>query len=310
MWFVWGAITFFVVVFSTSQLISYYICFERYPEMTKDMSSDNKIVISLGIILHSVINIVWLILICVIPAISIYWWVCLITAIISLIIGISRVRSDPNLKKNFANLTGYTQRKEIEDHLNLLIKAKEGKNDNVDNKKYIEYEVEDKNKFSDTNMVKTEYSKEDNKDDKKLQLEKMFKFRIYFSKLVETKETTICGKKSTIYIFTPFDDGVLGPLQNNHIHILAEVGVRNPRYFTLEYSYATTYAFCEWRFENGKEVGHSIYNFIEKYDFGPEFSLFSKFINSIKPDRDKRPMSDRFVDEIKEIMRSEKNKHN
>lgn len=55
MWFVWCLITFLVIIFSTSQLISYYICFKRYPELTKNMLDNNKRVIIVGSILHIII---------------------------------------------------------------------------------------------------------------------------------------------------------------------------------------------------------------------------------------------------------------
>lgn len=42
MWFVWSLITFLVVIFSSSQIVSYITCFIKYPEMMKDMSNSNK----------------------------------------------------------------------------------------------------------------------------------------------------------------------------------------------------------------------------------------------------------------------------
>ena len=121
MWFVWSLITFLIVIFSSSQIASYLVCFMRYPEMMEDMSDSNKKLVICGVTLHSCINILWLILVCVVPAIREYWVAILVVAVICLMIGIYNVRKDPHLKQNFAELTGYSKRKRIEKELNQVV---------------------------------------------------------------------------------------------------------------------------------------------------------------------------------------------
>lgn len=124
MWFLWGLITFFIVIFSSSQIVSYIVCFMRYPEMMENMQKYNKNLIIGGLVLHTIIHIVGLTLICLIPCIRRYWWVCLLVFIIGLCIGISSVKKDATLKQNFAKLTGYEDRerirKQVEDYIEKI----------------------------------------------------------------------------------------------------------------------------------------------------------------------------------------------
>lgn len=145
MWFLWCLITFLVVIFSSSQIISYMTCFIRYPEMMEDMSDTNKKLVVGGVILHCGINLLWIILVCVIPSIREHWLAILIVAIICLIIGIYNVRKDPHLKQNFAELTGYNKRKRIEKELNQVVdNYKKIVSANNDSENDNNLEVEDK----------------------------------------------------------------------------------------------------------------------------------------------------------------------
>lgn len=120
MWFLWGLITFLIVIFSSSQIVSYVVCFLRYPEMMENMQCSNKRLIIGGLILHTFIHLIWIVLICVIPIITKYWWVCLVVAIIGLSIGISNVRTDTTLKQNFAKLTGFENRNKMKNELDTI----------------------------------------------------------------------------------------------------------------------------------------------------------------------------------------------
>lgn len=121
MWFLWCFITFLVVVFSSSQIVSYLVCFLRYPEMMEDINNTDKKVIIGGIVLHGFINILWLILVCVIPAIREHWIAILIVFIVCLFISVYGVRQDQNLKHNFGEVTGYNKRKKLEEELNQIV---------------------------------------------------------------------------------------------------------------------------------------------------------------------------------------------
>lgn len=155
MWFLWSLITFLVVIFSTSQIVSYVVCFLKYPEMMVNIPTSNKKMIIGGLLLHSCINIAWIVLVCVIPMIREHWIAILIVSVISIFIGIYGVKSDFNLKKNFANLTGYDRRCKLEDEIDQLMKKydikideaeeveEESINDMSEQQKEILKEIED-----------------------------------------------------------------------------------------------------------------------------------------------------------------------
>ncbi len=115
MWFLWGLITFLIVTFSTSQIISYIVCFLRYPVLMSNMPDKNKNWIVGGLILHFIINIIWIILICTINIINQYYIAILISTAIALFFSIDGISHDPNLYQNFKKLTGAEEREKIKD---------------------------------------------------------------------------------------------------------------------------------------------------------------------------------------------------
>ena len=123
MWFLWCFLTFLVVIFSTSQLIAYVISFIRYPYMMEDMHKKDVQCVIGGLILHSVITIVWTVIVCVISSIRQHWIAIIISVIIGLVLSIVGIRSDDKLKHNFGEVTGYNRRKKIEKDLNQLVEV-------------------------------------------------------------------------------------------------------------------------------------------------------------------------------------------
>ena len=121
MWFLWCFLTFLVVIFSTSQLIAYVISFIRYPYMMEGMHKKDVQCIVGGLILHSVITIVWTVTVCVISSIRQHWIAIITTVVIGIILSIIGIRTDDKLKHNFGEVTGYNRRHEIERKLSSLI---------------------------------------------------------------------------------------------------------------------------------------------------------------------------------------------
>ena len=121
MWFLWCFLTFLVVIFSTSQLIAYVISFIRYPYMMEGMHKKDVQCIVGGLILHSVITIVWTVTVCVISSIRQHWIAIITTVVIGIILSIIGIRTDDKLKHNFGEVTGYNRRQRIEQKLSSLI---------------------------------------------------------------------------------------------------------------------------------------------------------------------------------------------
>ena len=114
MWFLWALITFLVVIFSTAQIISYVICFLRYPELMEDMPAKNKSMIIGGLILHAIINVTWIIVVCMVSAIREHWIAIVITAAIALFFSINGIRNDETLYSTFKNLTGAEEKEKTQ----------------------------------------------------------------------------------------------------------------------------------------------------------------------------------------------------
>lgn len=106
MWFLWSLITFVVILFSTSQLLAYIVCFLRYPELLVDLPAKNKRLIVGGMCLHAAINLTWIVLVCSIPAIRQHGLAIGITAAIGLVISLRGVWNDhAQMYANFCQLT-------------------------------------------------------------------------------------------------------------------------------------------------------------------------------------------------------------
>lgn len=90
--------------------------------------------------------------------------------------------------------------------------------------------------------------------EKKKKLEKMF-YRS-FKDVVKIEDIMINGKKSKLYYFKPVAFTQIG-----QFYYLLEIGVRNPQYFALEFSYDCSFFVTEWEFtEDGYEKCHRTYN--------------------------------------------------
>lgn len=311
MWLLCAVVAFLIVIFSTSQILAYIVCFLRYPELMEDMPTKNKKLICVGLILHSCINIVWIILICLIETIKQNYLSIIISSVIALIISIFGVCEDPNLYKNFKQLTGVDKREKVEEELinyinnlkknlpNNMIKNNQGESVLLDlsddnfNKSISQ--KEDPYSFEGvdiTNIYKKPELKalieEEIRDDETLNFpeEKRIKFEKMFNKsfkdVLYTKDISICGKKSTIYSFSPIsqDFGNIGSFI-----CFAEVGRKETRYFTLEVSYDAVFFLCEWEFLNDGRHKHTLYCSLINglYDIvNSESFIEERFINKIK----------------------------
>lgn len=279
MWFLWAVVAFLVVMFSTSQLISYIICFMRYPELMKDIPDRNKNMIIGGLVLHSSINLIWVVLICSISAIGQHYIAIIISTILALIFSISGIRSDPNLYQNFKKLTGVEDRERIEEQLtNYVNKIKESlptnriKNSNSESILFEDSDDEDDVKGDETL---------DFREKKRIEFEK--KFRRSFDGVLASQETIICNKKTTVYSFSPTlaNFGDVGSFT-----YLVEVGKIKPRYFALEASYDMTFLLCEWKFKENGQHQHIIHctliNGITEMIGTKNGSIYDRLVKKIK----------------------------
>ena len=83
---IWCLITILVVIFSTSQLISLIISYIKFPEITKEMTTETKNKLYISATLHTIINIIWIALVILIDSIRENWIAITITAVIMIII--------------------------------------------------------------------------------------------------------------------------------------------------------------------------------------------------------------------------------
>lgn len=119
MWFLWSLITFLIVIFSTAQIIAYIICFLRYPELMEGMPARNRNTIVFGLVLHTIINVAWVIVVCCVTSVREHWIAIMVTAAIALFFSISGIRNDSSLYSTFKRLTGKCD-DEIDDYMQTV----------------------------------------------------------------------------------------------------------------------------------------------------------------------------------------------
>lgn len=102
----WCLITILIVIFSTSQLISFVASYKKYPDLYKKTTYKKKQLIYFSMLFHSFINIGWIALVSTIEIIRRDWVAIFITAIIMIIITIIVINKNQNdLKDDTKNLT-------------------------------------------------------------------------------------------------------------------------------------------------------------------------------------------------------------
>ena len=102
----WCLITILIVIFSTSQLVSFVASYKKYPDLYKKTTYKKKQLIYFSMLFHSFINIGWIALVSTIEIIRRDWVAIFITAIIMIIITIIVINKNQNdLKDDTKNLT-------------------------------------------------------------------------------------------------------------------------------------------------------------------------------------------------------------
>lgn len=116
---------------------------------------------------------------------------------------------------------------------------------------------------------------------KKKKLEK--KFLRTFDNVFKIKDLVIDGKKSKLYYFNP--ESIFSNI--GAFWCLLEIGVRNPRYFALEFSFDCSFVVTEWSFTEDGHHQHSLYTTLvdgvqDFLNHGTKMTLTDEFIEEVK----------------------------
>lgn len=121
---------------------------------------------------------------------------------------------------------------------------------------------------------------------KKKKLEEMFLRS--FNNVFKIKDIIIDGKKTKLYYFNP--ESIFSNV--GAFWCLLEIGVRNPRYFALEFSYDCSFVVTEWSFTDDGRHKHSTYTTL--------VDGIQDFVNH----GTKMPLTDEFIEEVKRIIKN------
>jgi len=124
---------------------------------------------------------------------------------------------------------------------------------------------------------------------KKKKLEK--RFLRTFDNVFKIKDLVIDGKKSKLYYFNP--ESIFSNI--GAFWCLLEIGVRNPRYFALEFSFNCSFVVTEWLFTEDGSHQHSSYTTLVNgvQDFVNHGTRMSRM-----------SLTDEFIEEVKRIIKN------